>query len=145
MSITSNDLLILDTNIVVHWVRQDRTGQFLKSKYQLDQRAERPLFSTVSEGEILGLAACWNWGEPKQKSLRELLSELVRFEASSPEVVTAYSEMYYEDQRQGKNTGENDLWIAACARATSAVLLTCDKDFLWLAPAFLRVEHISQI
>lgn len=139
MSISSSDLLVLDTNILVHWVRQDRTGEFLKTQYALDQRAERPLFSTISEGEILGLARCWSWGEPKKNVLGELLTELVRFEASLPEVVSAYSDLYYEDQRQGKNTGENDLWIAACAKATNSVLMTCDRDFLWLSPALLRV------
>lgn len=145
MSIGSSDLVILDTTILVHWVRQDRTGQFLKSTYALDERYERPLFSTVSEGEIVGLAKCWRWGEAKLTALETLINELIRFEASLPEVIEAYSELYFEDQRVGRNTGENDLWIAASAMVTGAVLMTCDKDFLWLNPSFIRVEHIPEI
>lgn len=145
MSIGSSDLLILDTTILVHWVRQDRTGQFLKNTYALDERAERPLFSTISEGEIVGLAKCWKWGETKLNALGSLVNELIRFEASLPEVIAAYSDLYFEDQRLGKNTGENDLWIAACAKAADAILLTCDKDFLWLSPSLIRVEYIPEI
>ena len=145
MSISGSDLLVLDTNVLVHWVRQDRTGKYLKEHYGLDERAERPLFSTISEGEILGLAMCWGWGDAKKTTLSELLNELVRFESSLPEVVTTYSELYFEDQRQGKNTGENDLWIAASAKVTNSVLLTCDGDFLWLSPSLVRVEHIPEI
>lgn len=145
MSVGPNDLLILDTTILVHWVRQDRTGQHLKNNYPLDQRAEKPLFSTISEGEIVGLAKCWKWGEQKLKSLASLIDELVRVEASLPEVIEEYSGLYFEDQRLGKNTGENDLWIAACAKATGAILLTCDKDFLWLSPSLIQVEHIPEI
>lgn len=145
MTISSSDLLILDTTVLVHWVRQDLTGQYLKSQYALDERPERPLFSTVSEGEILGLANCWKWGETKRMALATLINELIRFEASVPEVIAAYSELYYEDQRQGKNTGENDLWIASCAKASGAVLLTCDRDFLWLSPSVIRVEHIPEL
>jgi predicted nucleic acid-binding protein len=145
MNIRPTDLLILDTTILVHWARQDRTGQYLKNNYLLDQRLEKPLFSTVSEGEILGLAMLWNWGEPKLAALTALVNELIRFESSLPEVVEAYAELYYEDQRLGKNTGENDLWIAACAKATDSVLLTCDNDFLWLTPSTIRVEHIPEI
>jgi predicted nucleic acid-binding protein len=104
-----------------------------------------PLVFDDSEGEISGLARCWTWGDAKKKSLGELLSELVRFEASLPEVVTAYSRLYFEGQRRGKTTDENDLWIAACAMASNSVLTTCDRYFLWLSPALVRVEHIPKI
>ena len=136
---------MLDTTILVHWARQDRTGQHLKSKYALHERPEKPLFSTISEGEVLGLAKCWKWGKSKLTELSTFIDELVRVEAGLPEVIEAYAELYCEDQQLGKNTGENDLWIAACAKATDAILLTCDKDFLWLSPAFIRVEHIPEI
>ena len=67
--IRPTDLLLLDTTILVHWARQDRTGQYLKDNYLLDQRLEKPLFSTVCEGEILALAKCWKWGAPKLMTL----------------------------------------------------------------------------
>ncbi len=60
MSIGDNDLIMLDTNTLVHWVRQDSTGMYLLAQYGLDQRPERPALSSVVEGEIRGLARCWN-------------------------------------------------------------------------------------
>jgi len=143
VSIGSTDLLLLDTNVVVHWIRQNRTGRYLRDQYHLETRPERPIYSTVTEGEILGLALHWNWGQQKREALDQLLGELVRFESSHPEVVRAYAELYDYDQRQGLNTGENDLWIAASARVTNSTLLTCDRDFLQLSPSHLRVEFVN--
>ena len=45
----------------------------------------------------------------------------------------------------GHNTKDNDLWIAATAKATGAVLLTCDHDFDWLNPATITVYWIAQV
>ncbi len=145
MTIGPNDLITLDTSVLVHWVRQDRTGQHLRQAYRLDARNERPLVSTITEGEIYGLAKCWRRGSAKSQTLGDILSELVRFEAGLPQVVDAYAELYFQDQSGGQNTGENDLWIAACARSSQSVLLTCDRDFLWMHPSWVRVEYVPEI
>ena len=39
--------------------------------------------------------------------------------------------------------GKNDLWIAACAKATGAILLTTDNDFTHLIPDHLDGEVID--
>lgn len=145
MTIGPNDLITLDTSVLVHWVRQDRTGRHLRQAYHLDARNERPLVSTIAEGEIYGLAKCWSWGSGKRQALEDLLAELVRFEASLPEVVEAYADLYHLDQKNGHNTGENDLWIAACARASRSILVTCDRDFLWMVPNWVAVEYVPEI
>jgi tRNA(fMet)-specific endonuclease VapC len=145
MTIGPYDLITLDTSVLVHWVRQDRTGQHLRQVYNLESRQERPLISTITEGEILGLAKCWNWGSGKLQTLSDILAELVRFEASLPDVINAYAELYYQDQLHGHKTGENDLWIAACARVSQSFLLTCDRDFLWMNQAWLKVEYVAEI
>lgn len=144
MSLRGDDLITIDTSAVVHWVRQDATGQHLLAKYALDRRAERPFLSSVVEGEIYGLAKCWKWGATRMKRLDELLAELVRVDAGHPDIVRAYADLYFEDQTGGHNTGENDLWIAATAKATGSVLLTCDGGFAWLSPRFLNVEIVPQ-
>ena len=56
MSIRSDDLIAIETNALVHRVRQDSTGRQLLQRYALDQRAERPVLSTIVDGEIRGLA-----------------------------------------------------------------------------------------
>jgi tRNA(fMet)-specific endonuclease VapC len=132
MTLGPNDLISLDTNVLVHWIRQNATGIHLRDTYHLEQRSDRPLFSSVVEGELRGLARCWNWGEAKLESLENILSELVRIDAGAPEVVRAYAEFYEKDITGGNNTGENDLWIAATAKAAGAVLLTCDSDCVWM-------------
>ena len=144
MSIGGNDLIAIDTNALVHWVRQDSTGQQLLEQYALDQRAERPVLSTVVEGEIRGLARCWKWGAAKLRRLDEILAELVRVDAGHADIVQAYADLYFEDQAGGHNTGENDLWIAATAKVTGAVLLTGDSDFNWLRPRFIKVEYVPK-
>lgn len=145
MTIGPDDLITLDTGVLVHWVRRDRTGQHILQVYHLGGRSERPLISTITEGEILGLARCWNWGSGKLQTLEGILSALVRFESSLPDVIEAYAELYQQDQAGGHNTGENDLWIAACARASQSILLTCDKDFLWMHPNWVRVEYVPEM
>ena len=41
------------------------------------------------------------------------------------------------------NMGKNDLWIAACAKASGATLLTTDNDFTHLIPDHLDGEVIE--
>ncbi len=60
-------------------------------------------------------------------------------------LLDAYADLYFEDQHTGHKSGQNDLWIAATAKATGAVLLTCDGDFVWMSPRLIRVEHVPQV
>jgi len=39
--------------------------------------------------------------------------------------------------------GKNDIWIAACAKASGATLLTTDRDFDRLNPHLLSVEYVA--
>ena len=45
-------------------------------------------------------------------------------------------------KKNGKTVGNNDVWIAATARAAGALLLTTDRDFEPLDPTFLRHHYI---
>jgi len=42
-----------------------------------------------------------------------------------------------------RTIGQNDLWIAAAAKATGATLLTTDRDFDHLDPTQLQRIHID--
>jgi tRNA(fMet)-specific endonuclease VapC len=142
MILSPNALLSLDTNVLIHWIRQNDIGVYLRNTYQLQSRLDRPVFSTVAEGELRGPARCWKWGAKKLDALDEILAELVRVDAGAPDVIDAYAELYEADQTGGHCTGENDLWIAATSKAAGAVLLTCDQDCLWMNPRYLTVEHV---
>lgn len=145
MTLRPNDLLSLDTNVLVHWIRQNDTGIQLRDTYRLHERTDRPIYSTIVEGELRGLAACWKWGQKKLELLDELLTELVRVDAGLPDVVRAYAEVYAADQAGGHNTGENDMWIAATTKAAGAVRLTCDNDCVWMNPGLVAVAHVPTI
>lgn len=64
-----------------------------------------------------------------------------------PKIIDAYVEIDLYSQRYpsgARNMGKNDLWIAACALASGAKLLTTDKDFAHLSPGLMDVEVIEQ-
>jgi len=145
---TESDLALLDTGVLIHLVRNDATGQAIEEEHSLAARMERPLLSTVVEAEVRVFAALQKWGHGKLERLDDLLAELVRVGAGLPEVVEAYIELAPVAQRQGQaiaTQNQNDLWIAATARATGAVLYTCDKDFQFLDPDFVRVCYIPPV
>ncbi len=145
MTLRPNDLLSLDTNVLVHWIRQNDTGVYLRDNYRLHERADRPIYSTIVEGELRALAKIWNWETGKLELLERLLSELVRVDAGLPDVVQVYAEIHIADRSHGHNTGQNDMWIAATTKAAGTVLLTCDQDCVWMNPGLVSVEYVPTI
>ena len=62
------------------------------------------------------------------------------------EIVRAYVEIDKLNQavRKGaRQLSNNDMWIAATAKASNASLLTADQDFIHLHPHYLIVEYID--
>lgn len=142
MTLSGGDLVVLDSNVLIHWARQDRTGKFLLDTYALDQRVDRPLIPTTVEGEVRAIAKHSGWGKAKMERLDMIFGELVRIEVGLPDVIDAYADLYDLDRRGGHNTGQNDMWIAAATKAVGGVLMTCDNDFNWMHPGIVRVEHV---
>jgi predicted nucleic acid-binding protein len=145
MTLRPTDLLSLDTNVLVHWLRQNQTGIQLRDSFRLHERTDRPIYSTIVEGELRALARVWNWGAGKLERLDELLAELVRVDAGLPDVVRAYAEIYAADQAGGHKTGQNDMWIAATTKAAGAVLLSCDRDCLWMNVGLVGVVYVPTV
>lgn len=138
-----NRLLLLDTNVLVHVLRDTPTGKKIDEDYALSSRLERPILCSVVEGEILGLAELLGWGQNKIGKLHELFNELVRVASSFPEAIEAYANIYADAHKNGKPRGENDVWIAATAKATGAAVLTTDKDFLWMNERHIEVHYVA--
>jgi len=120
-------LLLLDTSVILHLLRGKATGLALDAAYGLRKRAERPLASVVSVGEILSFAAQRRWGANKVDQLKKLVEELVVVDIRSESVLQRYADIDSFLVSIGRKVGDNDAWIAATA--TNAVLLTTDKDF----------------
>lgn len=142
----SDTLYLLDTNIVLTLVRGNALATFIDGKFGLRASKVRPLVCVVSHGEVRVLAGRNRWGEAKLAALQNALDNLVTVDINHPDVLDAYVEidLYSQNHPDGaRNMGKNDLWIAACAKAAGATLLTTDKDFEHLDQTFLSAEFVD--
>jgi tRNA(fMet)-specific endonuclease VapC len=142
----SERLYLLDTNVLLLLVRGGGCARSIEARYGLRSMKLRGLISIVSHGEIKVLARRNGWGEIKLQALQEALNGLVTIDINRPAVIDAYVELELVSQGQrggARNMGKNDLWIAACARAANATLLTTDTDFAHLHPSHLEVEVVD--
>lgn len=137
------ELYLFDTNILVHLVRDDATGQQIRAKYKPFSLDPKPRFCVVSEGEIRSLALQFLWGGPKLTQMEFALAHLGRLTIEKLEVMNAYAMLDAYSKAQGITMGKNDLWIAAAAFSADARLVTTDNDFDHLTPGFIQVDKIE--
>jgi len=138
--------LLLDTNILVHLIRGKELGRKIMLQFDLANAVHRPLISIVTVGEIRSLADQFQFGGEKREFLRKLLESLVVLDISDNSVIDAYVEVdraCHQAAGGARALSQNDLWIAATARAADAVLLTADKDFLFLHPHTCFVHYLD--
>ena len=136
---------LLDTNVVLALVRGVALARHIDETFGLKASKTRPLISIVTHGEVRVMAERNGWGEAKKSALQAALDNLVTVDINHPAVLDAYVEIDIFSQRHpdgSRNMGKNDLWIAACAKAADARLLTTDKDFVHLSPELVCVELI---
>jgi len=137
---------MLDTCIVVQYLRANPLGQYIERTYSLRSRAETPLISIVTHGELLSLVQQLHWGQAKQDHLQEILHEFVVVDISHQEILDRYAEIdtYTRNLPSGsRKMGKNDLWIAATASVANAYLLTTDNDFDPLGGNFLKLVKMD--
>ena len=134
---------LLDTGILLHWVRGSKVATVVDGQFQLRAANFRPLICEVSLGEIEAFARTQKWGEPKRAKLKELKKELIAVDISDSRVIDAYADLSSLAKANGWGIfhGKNDLWVAAATRVTGATLLTVDKDFFPLRDG----KHIDVI
>lgn len=141
----STRLYVLDTGVLLVLLRGGARGRLVDERYALRSARRRPMISIVSHGEIRVLARRNGWGEAKLAALQHALDGMVTIDINRPAIIDAYVELDLVSQAYpggARNMGKNDLWIAACARAAAATLLTTDEDFGHLGPNHLDVEII---
>lgn len=140
-------LYLLDTSVLLLLLRGSDDGRKLDDKHSLTESKQRPLISRVTHGEIRVLASYLDWGKKRQGELRRMLQDFVTIDIHHSEVIDAYVKIDVHSQKHSdgaRNMGKNDLWIAACAKAADAILLTTDKDFAHLDEKMLDVEVFVQ-
>ena len=136
--------LLLDTSVLVHFMRGQRTGRLIEERLRLSERQGDWILSSVVEAELLLIAARRNWGDRKLADLAKQCRNFVRVSAGEQAVVQAWVDIARAQTNAGEKMEQNDLWIAATARAAGAVLITCDGDFLRLRPGLVSYCHVDQ-
>jgi len=145
--IPPSSLVILDTNVLVHLIRNKQVGQRIAAEYSLGGRPERPLISIVTLGELRSLARKFGWGREKVQRLETLARELVVVDLQQGDILHWYAEIDFFCEKQLKPArpmAQNDMWIAATAAATEAYLLTADGDFDHLVPGIIHRVKIRR-
>jgi tRNA(fMet)-specific endonuclease VapC len=136
--------LLLDTNILIHLARGGVAAQRLEERYGLRSRRQTPFICIVTVGEMLAIARRNAWGGARLSALEQLAANLVVVGIDRDPVLRAYAEFDAELTRAGTRMGQqNDLWIAATAAATGAVVLSTDRDFDALHPARIQREWVD--
>ncbi len=136
-------LYLLDTNIMVHYVRGDAVWAMIREEYQLFIVEPTPIISIVTAGELRSLALQFKWGNAKLDRMEFALGYFDEMPIESRKLVDAYSKTDAYTQSIGQTMGKNDLWIAATAVIFDARLLTTDRDFDRLDPLFLTRDWIE--
>lgn len=135
--------LLLDTNVVLELLRKSPAGQRIDREFSLSGELGRNLICVVTAGELLALARRFGWGTAKIDLLTATLNELVVLDINDAVVWKAYAEIAEFTVRSGRTMGQNDLWIAATARAYDVPLLTTDRDFDHLNGKLLTVVWVN--
>ena len=118
-----------DTGVLIHAVRNSRAYQAINSSLSLEVSGSAPVISIVTVGEVGAFAGHSNWGPPKRKILQDILDKCLIIPIEDDLVTDLYSELAEHSIRNGRNVGQNDLWIAATSIAFNLPLLTTDADF----------------
>lgn len=143
---------ILDTNILLYWVRGQ--SKIITLLSELEAEENRLYVSIVSAAEILSLAHKFSWGKNKLLVIENLLAQLEVIMIDDVQWARVYADIDAFSQQKhptlslplgmsARNMGKNDLWIATTATILTATLLTTDKDFLHLHDVFFDVECVE--
>ena len=124
---------MLDTNICIYIMKNDPPG--VRARFALHGAAELAM-SVITLGEL-------GFGAEKSKSREKALATINALEASievmplADSVGEHYGQIRAALQRSGTPIGNNDLWIAAHARAQGWILVTNNLR------EFIRVEGLQ--
>ena len=133
--------IVLDTSAVIVLARNRQAAELLRKLLGLDSTSRDVLISVVTLGEAMAFARKSNWGAAKVRNLEDLLESQAKLVGlDDPKIVEFYAEFDHYASKRAKPArpmGQNDLWIAATARALDAELATLDRDFDFLHEAGL--------
>jgi predicted nucleic acid-binding protein len=141
---------VLDTNIIVHYIKKHPICNFIDQNYAPFDPSNLSIISIVTQAELESLAIQINLGDKRRKLLYNILKEFLIINIDSEELVKKYAEIDAFSQGKliskplpnkmtSRNMGKNDLWIASTAAITNSTLMTTDNDFDHLDNEFFKV------
>lgn len=141
---------VLDTNILLHYVRQSELAQEVERQLNLLAKDAIPMIASVSIGEMLGFVQRQQWGQAKINRLKKLVDKLIVIDiaAADDQLMHAYATLWNYSKnalpgdKLGKSIGigQNDVWIASLARTAKAELVTTDSDFEHFTEKWITVH-----
>ena len=148
---------LLDTNILLGLTRKAPWANWAYSHFDLGSPAVIYYTSVVCVGELRALAEKFGWGRQNRTRMDSVLKELPVLPIKEPDILTAYA--LIDAWSSGRKVtapggasppkpavkmGKNDLWVAATAHASGAILLSTDGDFEHLDGVWFRYEPVDQ-
>lgn len=148
---------LLDTNLLLGLTRRAPWAEWAYNHFDFGSSAVICFTSVVCVGELRALAEKFGWGRQKRGQLDAVIEELPTLPINDPDILTAYA--LIDAWSSGKpvaaphgapptkpaiTMGKNDLWIAATAHVTGAVLLSTDGDFEHLDGVWFKYERVDQ-
>ncbi len=134
---------LLDTNILLAYVRQGLLFAWIEARYVLTTSAPTPSISIVTQGEMRALALRLSWGAAKTQRLNQLLNLFIIVPLPITGIIDAYARIDHYCIQNGLVVGKNDLWIVATAHITGATILKTDRDFDPLHGLFLQRDWVD--
>lgn len=141
---------VLDTNILLHYVRQYELVQEVERELNLISQNAIPMIASVSIGEMEGFMQRQEWGQAKINRLKKLVEKIavIDIAAADDQLMNAYATLWNYSKnalpgdKLGKSIGigQNDVWIAALAHTAKAALVTTDGDFDHLNGKWITVH-----
>jgi len=95
--------------------------------YNLRGRAERPLISVVTVGEGRSFALQRGWARRKWRRWTDCFMSSLSSISNNAAVLDKYAQIDAYMKKNGGHLGKNDVWIAATAAVTGALLLTNEQ------------------
>lgn len=149
-------LFLLDTGMMLGFVRGASWAARVRAEYGFGDPETMIVTSVICQGELLALSEKRGWGEENRTKLAETLNSVPTLDINKQPILKAYalidawthgkpvaSPWNAPPPKPARPMGKNDLWIAATAHASDAILLTTDTDFDHLDDVWFKRIHVS--
>lgn len=148
---------LLDTSILIGLITDAPWSRWTLKEFDHTSEETTALTSIVSSGEVLKAAKKRGWKGKKLERMDKIFQGYIPIDINSANIIDAYASIGAWSERTrivapdwpplpstAVRMGQNDLWIAATARALDLKLLSTDRDFAFLNKKWIDYVYIDQ-